>query len=198
MDLESLPHSPFSPGPVGQPFTRAAIDVDAVSTTYIRAGTGAPVVLLAGPGGLGADDALLPALASRFCVVAPELARPGAWPAAGESSAPAFSEWLRGFLDGLGLLQASIVADEHWALRALSFCQTDPLRVERLVLCYRDAADRGVRAAAAPDVLGRSGHPLLVRCQRLEPLAAPESPVDDVVTFLLGQDPAAGSPPTAR
>ena len=188
-------HAHHGPDPATSPFTRAAVDAGAISTTYLRAGRGAPVVVLGGDSeGATESRALFVALAEHFRVIAPEMVRAGSRSVGGGTSVTAFSTWLRGFLDGLGILQASLVVREEWALRALGFCLTDPLRVDRLVLCYDDADDPAVCAAAAPDLLGGTGHPLLVRCWRD---ASPPAPGDDrerdIVRFLLGQDPCAPS-----
>ena len=74
-----------------------------------------------------------------------------------------------------------MVAEEGCALRALSFALTDPARVERVALVFRDLPDPSLTGGALPELLGRSGHPLLVRCATDGCSAAA---VDDVVRFL--------------
>ena len=176
-----------APG-AGPALARASVDVGPIRTSYVRAGSGAPVVLLSTPpDDAGAGVPLLAVLATRFRVVAPEPRATAAEAPGDPAPAPAFSAWLRGFLDGMGIARASLVAREEFALRALSFCLTDPLRVDRLVLFYRDATDPAVCAAAAPDSLGGTGHPLLVR---REPTSEEAADVDDVLRFLLGEDVA--------
>ena len=173
---------------------RALVDAGAICTPYLRAGVGAPLVLLGAREEAAGASPLLVRLSARFRVVAPE---PGAWcggapngDAPGhEGAVPSFAAWLRGFLDGLGIQQASIVAREELALRALSFSLTDPLRVDRLVLLYRDAVDPAVRSAAATQMLGTMGHALLLRREPL--VGADDDGLDDVVRFLRGEDVAA-------
>lgn len=148
----TLPAGSAPPDPT---ITRAQVDAGAVQTRYARAGTGAPVVLLAPVPDGDAADPLVAGLARGFRVVAPEAPR---------LADTAFSAWLRGFLDGLGLARVSLVAREAYALRALGFSITDPLRVDRLALLYADCGDPAITAAPEPERLGYSGHPLLVHC----------------------------------
>lgn len=185
------PH-PSVPFPADVPtsvrLTRASVDAGAVCTSYVRAGSGAPVVLLDGSALVdGRPAPLVLTLASRFRVVTPDAQ-------AATLAGTAFSTWLRGVLDGLGLVRASIVAREEYALRALGFCLTDPLRVARLVLLYRDAADPALGADAVPDRLDRIGVPILVHRE------STTVPLDDgacpagaaTLAFLLADDASAG------
>jgi hypothetical protein len=163
--------------------TKAAVDHGPITTTYTRAGAGAPIVLLdpeAVAGGV--PSPLVLALAARFRVVVPELV-------CAQDAGTAFSTWLRGFVDGLGQARVHVVSCEAWALRALSFCITDPLRVRRLVLIFRDAADPALRGEAAPDRLAGIGIPILVHRQHA--VALPDESgggVDPVLRFLLAED----------
>jgi pimeloyl-ACP methyl ester carboxylesterase len=144
---------------------RATVDAGSVITHYTRAGRGAPVLLLGETGVAdGTGALLLPALAERFRVVAPE---PAAGPEDGNGSGAAaggiaFSGWLRAFLDGLGLTRVSLVAEERYGLPALGFALSDPERVDRLVLLFHDALDPVMATRMLPDNLRESGHPLLV------------------------------------
>src|SRR5690348_3034163 len=97
---------PHSEGDLSQPvrFTRAAVDAGTTCTRYVRAGAGAPVLVLdpdLAPG--GAPGALVLALATRFRVVTPEIAELGLAGDPAFDAGLAFSAWLRQFLDGLGL-----------------------------------------------------------------------------------------------
>ena len=147
-------HSPQVTG------VHAVVDAGAVSTPYVRAGVGSTVLLLcsaARPSPLVAP--LFAALTSSFRVIAPHdprVCRPET------NLSVAFPVWLRGFLDGLGVERTAIVAQEEMAARALGFALSDPLRVSRLALTYRDAADAAHENAAERDLLGTS-HPLLVQ-----------------------------------
>ncbi len=166
---------------------RASVEAGAIRTAYLRLGSGAPLVVLdAAVDAARAREDLLFGLAAHFSVVAPELHGPCAPPDAPPGTA--FSVWLRGFMDGMGIAQASIVAREAFAAHALSFCLTDPSRVERLVLCYRDGSDPAVCVAAAPEVLARTGHPLLVHREPRDdsPFGIRGSATADIVRFLRG------------
>ena len=163
---------------------RATVCAGATTTDYLRAGCGPTVLLL----GADVDSPLLSALAARFRVIAP-------LPAADRAPPAPFSAWLRDFLDGLGVVGASVVAEEGWALRALRFALTDPTRVERIALLFRDAPDPALGGDGChPELLGCSGHPLLVVCETAAGARgrACASTVDDVVRFLAGE-PSVGA-----
>ena len=184
MSTESSEPALTAPSTAVPSATRATVHAGAHATVYLRAGQGEPVVLLcARP-----RRPLLATLAARFRVIAPELPRHALPPADG-SPVP-FSAWLRDFLDGLGVGRASVVAEERFALRTLNFALTDPTRVHRVALLFRDAPDPALSAGALPDLLGRAGHPLLVH---REPdtggRAAPRTAIaGDVLDFLTGRE----------
>jgi pimeloyl-ACP methyl ester carboxylesterase len=116
----------------------ASVHAGGTTTHYLRAGTGDVVVLL-GESFTDPDlDPVVSALASGHRVVIPELA---CLRRANGTPVVAFSSWLRSFLDGLGVTQASIVARDGAALAALAFALTDADRVSRLVVSFRDAPD---------------------------------------------------------
>ena len=141
------------------------------------------VVLLDAEVGAARRHDILDMLAARCRVVAPDLSAVGVLAPRGDVGSTGFSTWLRGFLDGLGILCAHLVAREPFAARALNFCLMDPLRVDRLVLFHRDTVDPAVVAESAPDLLAGTGQPLLVR---REP--EPGDCADDVLRFLLGDE----------
>jgi hypothetical protein len=78
--------------------------VGEVETSYQRGGRGDAVLVLLP----SRDAACLAPLASQLRVVIPDSISILALPSLGESDA--FSQWLRGFLDGLGLLNVTCVA----------------------------------------------------------------------------------------
>jgi pimeloyl-ACP methyl ester carboxylesterase len=106
-------------------------------TPYLRAGTGQIVVMLGQPGHAVLDP-LLGILAESHRVVVPDLSCPKRQDG---TKAVAFSSWLRAFLDGLGAIDASIVAWDGLALGALAFALSDSERVRRLVLRFPDVPD---------------------------------------------------------
>jgi pimeloyl-ACP methyl ester carboxylesterase len=137
-------------------------------TRYHRRGAGRPVLLLADAAGAGGAPwpALDDALAARFRTIRPEL------PAKSSAAAPPpFADWLRDFLDGIGVEAAAVVAAGRHGAAALDFSGSDADRVER-VLVVADAAPpelAGALAAALADapaavpvlvVAGRDGRAL--------------------------------------
>ncbi len=167
MNASAIPATVLSPPERSIPLlARASVDAGAVTTYYARFGSGEPILLL-GSGGAGDSlgSFLLAPLATRFRVIAPEplvecgrvtLALPGS------AGAPAFSTWLRDFLDGLGVEQVSIVAEGQLAIPSLCFALSDPGRVERLVLLYPDAPEPTPAESVIGEVLHPSGTPLLL------------------------------------
>jgi pimeloyl-ACP methyl ester carboxylesterase len=121
----------------------------AVDTFYLEAGSGPPVVLLHG---LGATNAsMLPPrwdLARDHRVLAPDL------PGFGGSSKPIrsydfpfFAEWLRDFLDAVGIDKAVLVGNSLGGRVALEAGLSLPDRVDRMVLlCPSPAFLRGRQA----------------------------------------------------
>jgi pimeloyl-ACP methyl ester carboxylesterase len=185
--MSAEPARELATSPSAPRVTRGTVHAGASTTDYLRAGCGAPVVLLGSAGPDPGERSLFAALAGGFRVIAPVLPpEPHAGPR--DAAAPPFSAWLRGVLDGLGLAEASLVAEEAYALRALSFALTDPMRVSRVALLFRDAPDPALPGGAFPELLGLSGHPLLVSCQTeaAERGDACATARADVVRFLRG------------
>lgn len=180
-ESEHEANAPLSSAPAA--LTRATVYAGATATEYVRAGCGAPVLLLAERGA----DPLLTALGARFRVIAPELPCRVVTPEPG-TSAPPFSVWLRDFLDGLGIARVDVVATEAYGVRALSYCLVDPARVGRIALLFRDASDP-TAGGGSPEPLGRSGHRLLVRRETDEDGSGA---IADVLAFLT--DGACGAP----
>ena len=91
----------------------ALVQTDGVETTYVRAGAGAPVIVLRACAIPAASDPVIEQLAREFRVFAPDLCC--------AENAPNFSEWLRGLIEGLGLEEPRVVvtADSEEELVAL-------------------------------------------------------------------------------
>lgn len=112
---------------------RASVMVGDVETSYQRGGHGDAVLVLLPP----RDAERLAPLASQLRVVIPDSISILALPALGESEA--FSRWLRGFLEGLGLINVTIVASP--VLQA---------EIQRFVLAHPDQVRRVVWVGEAP------------------------------------------------
>lgn len=113
-------------------FRRATVMVGQIETSYQRAGVGRPLVLLVPP---PQDLSVLEPLLHRWRVVVPEstsvLALPGA-----PGSTP-FAGWLRGFLEGLGLQRACIVADTSVAVALATVRAQQPELIEHVEIVGR-------------------------------------------------------------
>ena len=145
----TVPTPPFSP------LDRwAEVRVAGRVTRYARRGSGAPIIVLQAPDA-AADHAraLWPALADALAaggrVLLPEVPAPDARPDPVERPIPAdipgFLEWIRGFLDGLGLPPATVIAAEPYCLPALELALLEPERLAGLVLVpERGAAETGL------------------------------------------------------
>src|SRR5438128_10991330 len=111
-------------------------EVDGLSLNYDVAGRGPAVVLVHGLGGFGASwRDTIDALATRATVFAVDL------PGFGRSAKPRttyrlgyFARALHGFLEGLGVGQASLVGHSLGGAVAVTYALTHPSRVERLAL----------------------------------------------------------------
>jgi pimeloyl-ACP methyl ester carboxylesterase len=115
----------------GQSITSATVCDGCTDTIYLRSGRGTPVILLAEPH--ETREALLRRLAHCYRVIAPDhSSSPGKTWDSGDTRE--FTDWLRGFLDALGLTRTSIVAVDGFAAQARGFALLEPERVERLVI----------------------------------------------------------------
>src|SRR5688572_10303674 len=79
----------------------ALVQSGTVETTYVRAGQGAPVILLRDGSTPAEADLLFLRLAAEFKVIAPELVSC--------RKAECFDAWLSSFIDGLGLEHPRLV-----------------------------------------------------------------------------------------
>lgn len=142
-------------------FTRASVCSDAVETEYLRAGRGAPIVYIGSSA--PTDDertAVLVRLASHFRVIVPLATSVPATVVPDEYRDTSFARWLRGVLDGLGILAAGFVVEDHAAREMVAFAWEHPDLVRRIVLFgatvpHEDAGEAPVLALApnAPDAL---------------------------------------------
>ncbi|KAF0962737.1 alpha/beta fold hydrolase [Rhodococcus sp. T7] len=116
------------------------VDVGGIATNYHDEGDGHPVVLIhgSGPGVTAWANwrATIPALATRFRVVAPDILGFGYTerPEGVEYNSTTWTEHLIGFLDALGLDKVSIVGNSFGGSLALNIATRHPERVDRLVL----------------------------------------------------------------
>jgi pimeloyl-ACP methyl ester carboxylesterase len=117
-----------------------------VDTFYLEAGSGPPVILLHGLG--ASNSSMLPTLWDLACdhrVLAPDL------PGFGGSEKPIrsydfrfFADWLKAFMDGVGVNKADLVGNSLGGRIALEAGLSVPDRVDRMVLlCPSPAFLRG-------------------------------------------------------
>lgn len=121
---------------------------------YSRSGKGTPLLLLVGS--LALRHRLQATLDNSFKVYAPDL----------EGAAPAIATeaLLRGMIDGLGLGRPHLVAAGMHGLAALHFAASDPERVDRVALLWRDIRTGPLGAAMLEERLAFTSCPLLLVC----------------------------------
>ena len=128
-------------------------EVDGLTLHYVVQGRGPAVVLLHGLGGFAESwRHTIEALATRATVFALDL------PGYGRSAKPRaayrlgyFARALHGFLDALGVTQASLVGHSLGGSVAVTYALTHPVRVERVALVA------GLSPASASACRGRTG-----------------------------------------
>ena len=76
-------------------------------------------------------------------------------------SAGSVRSWLPSFLDGLGVLQASIIADERFGVQVINFALADPTRVARLALLC-SSRELVTSESYRRDAFHQTGQPLLL------------------------------------
>src|ERR1700733_15349177 len=118
----------------------ATADANGIKTNYLEAGSGSPVVLIhgSGPGVTAYANwrLVLPVLAERFRVLAPDMAGFGfsERPEKADYGVDLWVEQLVGFLDALGIERASVVGNSFGGAIALRLAAHHPDRVGKLVL----------------------------------------------------------------
>lgn len=165
---------------MASPTVEAVLQTGTIETRYLRAGAGAPMLLLfqgALTDALGA--ALFTQLATRYRVVAPRV------PVGVGGAGMPFVKWLRELVDGLGLVQPTAIADESLAGALLGFSLVDPGRVRSVVAVCRDDAD----PATSVGML-HAAHGLLVVAvdTAVEPAKSAELATAEIVRFVDGAD----------
>jgi|SRR5205085_569104 len=181
-------------------------EVDGLTVNYVVAGHGPAVVLVHGLGGFAESwRATIDALASRATVFAVDL------PGFGRSTKPRttyrlgyFARALHGFLEGVGVGQASLVGHSLGGAVAVTYALTHPARVERLALVaalvpgFSFRMSLGYRLLTVP-VVGE----VLARCGRAPLFKAAiarcfHTPRRADVDFLVDYDYAERTCPEAR
>jgi len=112
------------------------IDACGIRTFYLATGSGRPVVMIHGAGGGGALWApVINQLRRNFRIMIPDVV------GYGESDKPNgrydrsfYAGWLRGFMDAMGLKQASLVGNSQGGAIAAQFAMDNPARTAHLVL----------------------------------------------------------------
>jgi 2-hydroxy-6-oxo-octa-2,4-dienoate hydrolase len=121
-----------------RPEIGSSVDAGGVTTNYLDAGSGPPVVLVHGSGpGVSAYAnwrLTVPALATEHRVLAPDMAGFGFSAKPGGYGMDLWLRQLHGFLDALDLEQVSLVGNSFGGGLAIAFADRWPERVDRLVL----------------------------------------------------------------
>jgi pimeloyl-ACP methyl ester carboxylesterase len=123
-----------------RPEIGATVDAGGIKTNYLEAGSGPTVVLIhgSGPGVTAYANwrLVLPALADRFRVLAPDMAGFGysERPEKAEYGLDLWADQVIGFLDALDLRQVSLVGNSFGGAIALRVATRHPDRFDKLVL----------------------------------------------------------------
>jgi pimeloyl-ACP methyl ester carboxylesterase len=123
-----------------RPEIGTSVDAGGIKTNYLEAGQGSPVVLIhgSGPGVTAYANwrLVLPVLAERFRVLAPDMAGFGfsERPEKADYGVDLWVEQLVGFLDALGIDRASVVGNSFGGAIGLRLAARHPDRVGKLVL----------------------------------------------------------------
>ena len=123
-----------------RPEIGATVDAGGIETNYLEAGSGSTVVLIhgSGPGVTAYANwrLVLPALAERFRVLAPDMAGFGysERPEKGEYGLDLWADQVAAFMDALDLGQVSLVGNSFGGSIALRVATRHPDRVDKLVL----------------------------------------------------------------
>ena len=117
--------------------------VGAIETSYQRAGVGRPLVLLVPP---PREPSVLAPLLERWRVIVPESTSVLALP--GSPGSTPFAEWLRGFLEGLGVQHVCVVADASLAVALATVQAQQPELVDHVEVLGRPPHDWAQVAAA--------------------------------------------------
>ena len=125
------------------------------TTRYIRIGAGQPVLIIDAtmdPSSVWSE--LIGRLANGRRVILPEV----------QGGADRFVEWLRSFLDGMGLPPMTLIATGALCVPALEFALLEPDRIERLVLVPTGGAEAtGLAGEMTPALSGATVAILIVR-----------------------------------
>jgi 2-hydroxymuconate-semialdehyde hydrolase len=127
------------------PVEQGEVMVGSVKTTYLSAGSGAPVVCIHGAGaGAVTWYKSIAALAKYFQVIVPDIV------GYGESDKPKaaydrpyFAAWLRDFFIALGIQKAHVAGNSQGGAIVLQFALENPEKVDKLVLVGSGALGGG-------------------------------------------------------
>jgi pimeloyl-ACP methyl ester carboxylesterase len=123
-----------------KPEIGTTVDAGGLKTNYLEAGSGPDVVLIHGSGPGVTSYAnwrlVIPALAERFHVVAPDMAGFGfsERPADAKYGVQLWADQVIGLMDTLGIANASMVGNSFGGAIALRAASQHPERVDKLVL----------------------------------------------------------------
>jgi len=144
-------------------FEKRTIDVEGMSTGYLTAGAGAPLLLLHGVGTSAREWSwVLPDLARHHLVYAIDL--PGYDGSVKPPDyAPAFTaSFISSFLDAVGVERAAVVGNSFGGLTALHLAFSEPERVYALILSDSAGLGRAVNPALAAATLPGGGEVLKI------------------------------------
>lgn len=134
---------------------RRWVDVGGISTPYLVAGEGTPLVLLHGVGVNSRDWSwVLPLLSQSHRVYAPDLYVLGLEdPESADLSPPGSAAFVRKFLDALGVDRCAVIGHSFSGATAVRLALSDPERVSKLVLASSTGLGRGIHPNGVSAIL---------------------------------------------
>jgi pimeloyl-ACP methyl ester carboxylesterase len=152
---------------------KRTIEVEGISTGYLTAGAGPPLVLLHGVGtSSGEWSWVLPALARNHLVYAIDLPGYDASSDPPDYSSAFTARFVGAFLEAVGVESAVVVASSFGGLVALRLALSEPERVSALILADSAGLDRAVNPALAALAFPKENEKLLAAWNRTPPGAA--------------------------
>jgi pimeloyl-ACP methyl ester carboxylesterase len=164
----------ITPGPLAE--KKRIIDLGGQQVAYIDVGAGEPVILLHGcPFSVYEWHDLIPVLATKYRVIAPDLIGLGDTPVRlnGDYGLPQDVKMVRALMDKLGLKSARFIGHDHGGAIVQLLMQRDPGRIDMAIITNAEAYDQWPSKPETPDlhlITNPITSPLLYEAIKLRPV----------------------------